>query len=148
MKTSSLAATVRNMDLELYKSTFLRNRHYLSGNLSSLCVNSCLPTGHLSQSICGNCLTIWLPGLALPFEANNSLTKKLKRKNWKWDVHRELWKASIYSWESKRPCSYLGLYMHAQERPKKALNSHFWLTLSLHLRRNWRHSTYRKQSAK
>lgn len=41
-----------------------------------------------------------------------------------------LWKAPRYSWKSRRLNSCV-TFAHAQKRPKKALNSHFWLTFTL-----------------
>lgn len=48
-------------------------------------------------------LTMQLCGVAIPAEANKRLSKNLKRKTRKSDIHRGLWKALTYSLEYRKP---------------------------------------------
>lgn len=71
-----------------------------------------------------------LPEVRLTVGVTVDSLKKLGRKGWGMRCFGEkgLWKALTYFWESISYSHAQGS-AYVQKRPKKALGSHFWLTL-------------------
>lgn len=153
IKVISVEATGRGRDsfIDLPKPRFLEDCHYFtclavswkrhSRGLSlldltqSLLTAKALSLGHLSKTICDNCLKQQLLEVMITVGVNEKLTKKLKVKAREQDAHEGFGKVEILLglWE--------GTLAGLSERPgicANALITHFWLTLRLWVRRKGR----------
>lgn len=89
-------------------------------------VQTALSLGHLSKTICNNCLIAQLPGVK-PAGGNRGWPKIIKRKNGDWEFIGFLEYSNI---PRNQECHlYMQDCVHAQETPVKVLISCFWLTL-------------------
>lgn len=91
-------------------------------------MRSILSSEHLLKNINGNCLVSQRPQTVILVEINKRLTKKLKKKN------REMRSGALKSFNiflEVLSTTHMQSYIHAQERPHKALNFQLLLTMWL-----------------